>query len=185
SGAEENGTSGAAPGQSRPTGTAGQETAPAPGQEERETLPAASTCGLPDFQAEVLRRVNEMRSESRYCGATLHQPAGTLRWNSRLFAAAAGHSADMADNNYFSHTSPDGRTASQRVSDAGYNWRSTGENIAAGQRTIADVMRGWGDSPGHCANIMNPAFTEVAVSCAASNTSIYGQYWTMSLGTPR
>src|SRR5690606_34884089 len=124
SGAEKTDGAGTGSSQSRPAGTAEQEPAPVPA--ESEPLSAASTCGLPDFQAEVLRRINEMRAESRYCGATLNQPAGALQWNSKLFAAAAGHSADMATKNYFSHTSPDGRTASQRVAEAGYNWRSTG-----------------------------------------------------------
>ncbi|WP_194727320.1 CAP domain-containing protein [Noviherbaspirillum malthae] len=129
--------------------------------------------------------INEMRAGSRYCGSTLYQPAKALAWNSKLFAAAAGHSTDMATKNYFSHTGLDGRSPSQRVTAAGYNWRTTGENIAAGQKTIADVMKSWNDSPGHCANIMNPNFTEVAVSCVASSNSTYKQYWTMSLGAPR
>lgn len=132
-----------------------------------------------------MRLINEARAASRSCGSTLYQPARALTWNSKLFNAAAGHSTDMAVNNYFSHTSKDGRTASQRVTAAGYSWRTTGENIAAGQRTIQDVMNGWMASPGHCANIMNPNFTEVGVACAQNSTSTYKQYWTMSLAAPR
>jgi len=150
-----------------------------------DTLPASTTCGLPNFQQEMLRLINEARAASRSCGATPYQPAKPLAWNAKLFNAAAGHSTDMATNNYFSHTSRDGRTASQRVTAAGYVWRATGENIAAGQRTIQEVMQGWINSPGHCANIMNPAFTEVGVACALNSTSTYKQYWTMNLAAPR
>ncbi len=119
------------------------------------------------------------------CGNTLYQAAAPLAWNGKLFDAAAGHSLDMANNNYFSHTSQDGRSFSQRISDAGYAWSAVGENIAAGQRTVEDVMNGWLQSPGHCANIMNGSFTEVGVSCVSNDASSYKQYWTMDLARPR
>jgi uncharacterized protein YkwD len=55
----------------------------------------------------------------------------TLAINSSLSTAAYLHSKDMAENNYFSHTSLDGRTFDQRIVAAGYtNWTALGENIA-------------------------------------------------------
>ena len=46
-------------------------------------------------------------------------------------SAAYLHSEDMAVNNYFSHTSPNGTTFVQRIEAAGYtNWMALGENIA-------------------------------------------------------
>ena len=130
-------------------------------------------------------RVNLARASSRMCGNTLFNAVAPLAWNARLFDAAAGHAQDMATNNYFSHVSQDGRTFSQRITDAGYVWSAAGENIAAGQTTVADVMNSWLQSPGHCENIMNGNYTEVAVSCASNDASTYKQYWTMELARPR
>jgi uncharacterized protein YkwD len=48
------------------------------------------------------------------------------------------------------------------------------------------VMDGWIASAGHCANLMNPRFKEVGVSCVPGTASSrYNTYWTMNLGAPR
>lgn len=148
------------------------------------SLDAGSTCNLANFQADLLRQINAARAAGRSCGATAYAPTTPLAWNTRLFAAAEGHSRDMATNNYFSHTSLDGRSASRRVTDAGYVWRATGENIAAGQRDVTTVMNGWLASDGHCRNIMNPSYQDVAVACVQQAGSTYGRYWTMTLARP-
>jgi uncharacterized protein YkwD len=65
-------------------------------------------------------------------------------------------------------------------------WSSWGENIAAGQRSVADVVAGWMASDGHCANIMAPGFRDVGLACVGGNTgTTYGTYWTMVLGSAR
>ena len=88
----------------------------------------------------------------------------------------------MANQNYFDHTSKDGRNPGQRMSAAGYSWSAYGENIAAGQTSAASVMAGWMESPGHCSNIMNKNFRDVAVACVVNSSSTYKRYWTMNLG---
>jgi uncharacterized protein YkwD len=50
-----------------------------------------------------------------------------------------------------------------------------GENIAFGPPTIAEVMQGWFNSPGHCKNLMNPEFKEIGV--AEDRT-----YWVQDFG---
>jgi hypothetical protein len=55
-----------------------------------------------------------------------------LAMNPALLAIAEGHSQDMYTQNYFSHTDPNGTTAFQRMTNAGYNYISAGENIGAG-----------------------------------------------------
>lgn len=147
-------------------------------------LDQALVCGLPNFQDEILARVNQARASSRMCGSTAYQAAPALSWNSNLFNAAAGHSFDMATTNFFSHTSLDGRDFGQRISAAGYTWHAIAENIAGGQSTIAEVMTTWLDSPAHCANIMSGSYSEIGVACVASASSTYQRYWTMDLGHP-
>lgn len=146
------------------------------------------SCGLngaAGIEAEITQRVNALRAAGAVCGTTAYAAAAALVWNSTLLAAAKGHSADMAQKNYFSHTSQDGRTAGQRITTAGYNWSAYGENIAAGQTTVEQVMTGWINSPGHCQNLMNPNFREVAVACVRNDAADYRLYWTMDLGRGR
>ncbi|MDF3036562.1 MAG: hypothetical protein K0S28_1836 [Paucimonas sp.] len=133
----------------------------------------------------MLTLVNQARSNTRMCGTTFYNAAPPLRWNTNLTTAAYGHSLDMATNNYFSHTSLDGRTFSQRITNAGYAWSAAGENIAAGQTSVSSVMNGWLNSPGHCANIMNATYVDIGVACERNDSSTYKLYWTMNLARPR
>lgn len=148
---------------------------------------ASATCNLPDFTNAVLSRVNQWRASGANCGSEgSFGPAAPLAWNTLLANAGAAHSQDMAAMNYFSHTGSDGSSPSQRIDAAGYAWSSIGENIAAGQRSVNEVVDGWIASPGHCANIMNPGFVEVGVACVPGTaTDAYPTYWTMELARPR
>jgi uncharacterized protein YkwD len=139
---------------------------------------------MPGFQADLLQQINAARATARECGANPMPAAAPLRWHVRLFSAAARHSIDMAQNDYFSHTSLDGRSMGERVSHEGYAWKAVGENIAAGQGSVSAVMATWLSSPGHCANIMRTSYAHVAVSCVRQTGSRYGRYWTMVLAKP-
>ena len=145
-------------------------------------LSPATSCGLSGLREAVLAQVNTARAAARSCGGQAMAAARPLAWNDVLFSTAARHSVDMASRNYFSHTSPEGVDMGQRASAEGYAWSSLGENIAAGNSTVSGVMALWLASPGHCSNIMNPAFTEVAVACVARPGTVWGTYWTMALG---
>ncbi|MFC3572280.1 CAP domain-containing protein [Streptomyces yaanensis] len=97
-----------------------------------------------------------------------------------LAAAAQAHSADMVARAFYAHTSPDGREPWDRAAAAGSRHRTVGENIACGQRSPAEVVRGWMDSPGHRANILKPAFTHMGVGFAGGGRA--GTYWTQLFG---
>ena len=53
----------------------------------------------------------------------------------------------------FSHTRPNGSSFSTALTEAGASFAVSGENIAYGQRTPAQVMEAWMNSAGHRANI--------------------------------
>jgi uncharacterized protein YkwD len=91
----------------------------------------------------------------------------------------------MGDYNFFSHTGSDGLTVGDRVRNAGYDWSAVGENIAAGQQTINTVMMVWLESPGHCANIMRPIYTEFGAASYSVYGSDYSIYWTQVFARPR
>jgi hypothetical protein len=105
-----------------------------------------------------------------------------LKQESHIDDAALRHSTDMAVNNHFSHTGTDGTSGGDRMSDAGYNWYTWGENIAAGYTSPAAVMAGWMDSPGHHANIMHTAFREMGHSYVYLGSSSYRHWWTQNFG---
>jgi uncharacterized protein YkwD len=145
------------------------------------------TCNLTNFQADMLAAVNARRRAGATCGANGNFPAAPdLVWNAQLTQAAASHSDDMVANNFFSHTGSTGSTLGTRVTAAGYAWRGVGENIAAGQTTVTQVVDGWMKSDGHCANLMNASYKDIGVACVsgtASNT--YRTYWTQDFGTAK
>lgn len=142
-------------------------------------------CGTssPDArQAELVTRINALRAQGAVCGTTSYAPAPPLVANSVLLKAADAHALDMATQNYFAHVSVDGRTPPQRLINAGYNYSNMGENLAAGQASVEAAMSDWIASPGHCQNLMNPAYRDVALSCASKPTATYRSYWVMELG---
>jgi uncharacterized protein YkwD len=152
---------------------------------QADSTAADITCGLPDFKTEALRLVNARRAAGASCRSNGNfPPAPPLRWQTQLAEAAYGHSRDMATRDYFSHTSQDGRSLSQRVSAVGYGWSALGENIAAGYGSVQAVVDGWMASDGHCANLMRSSYTEMALACARDEGSTYRLYWTQVLARP-
>ena len=147
--------------------------------------PSAS-CSADDatMRARMLQLINDARAQARTCGLIEYSATTPLSWNTVLASAASKHSTDMAEHNFFSHTGSDGSSASQRVTREGYIWQTVGENIAAGRDTAEQTVNDWLNSEGHCRNLMNPAFTEVAVACVEDSSSDYQRYWTNNLAAP-
>jgi uncharacterized protein YkwD len=133
----------------------------------------------------ILALVNQARTEARSCGNKAFKAARPLRWNDALARASRLHAEDMAQHNYLAHEGRDGSKPAERVALAGYKYRSTGENIAGGQLRPEDAVAGWLKSPPHCANLMNPAYTEMGVAFAVDAASDMGVYWAQAFGTPR
>lgn len=148
----------------------------------------APPLALPD-QMEVgrtiLALVNEARASARHCGDRYFQPARPVAWNDVLAQAAREHSGDMAAHRRFSHRGSDDSEVAQRATRAGYRWRHIGENIAAGQTSAQEAVAGWLESPGHCANVMNPDFSEMGAGYAISRARMPGfAYWTQVFAMP-
>ena len=130
----------------------------------------------PVDKALLLQLVNDARKKGCKCGDTYYYAAPPLTWNDQLAEAASAHSNDMHKKKYFSHVSPNGDKAGERIEKAGYHWLQYGENIAMGQKNEKELVEGWLKSPGHCKNIMNKLYKEMGVARA-------GTYWTQTFGT--
>lgn len=129
------------------------------------------------FENAVLEETNRVRAQGADCGERgQFEAAPPVRLNSALRCAARAHSVDMAERNYFSHDDPEGLGSVERVANTQYRWFALGENIAAGYPTPEAVVLGWKESDGHCANMMNPNFTQLGVGYFPGGT--YSHYWT-------
>lgn len=80
-----------------------------------------------------------------------------------LMRAAQRHACDMAERGYFSHSDPAGTRPSQRVRRAGYKSCLTAENIARGQKSVAEVHSAWMGSNGHRKNILLPDIRDIGI----------------------
>lgn len=96
--------------------------------------------------------------------------------NAALSKMARDKSADMRDKNYFDHQSPTYGSPFDMMKKYGITYRAAGENIAAGQKTPEEVVKGWMNSPGHRANILNAHYTTIGVGYVTGGS--YGSYWT-------
>lgn len=138
-------------------------------------------CEVPGMRQAILQQVNAVRARGYNCSGQAFGTARPVGWNEQLFSAAAVHSTDMANNNYFAHRSLSGTRVLERAEAQGYKWQSVGENIAAGDTNVPGVMQSWLNSPKHCQAIMDPEYVDVAVACMSRPGTTYGTYWTMVL----
>ncbi|GAA2265221.1 hypothetical protein GCM10010145_43190 [Streptomyces ruber] len=139
------------------------------------TAAPASAATPAEMRAAVISLTNAERSRAG-CPALQGSPA--------LDTAAQRHAQDMADHDFFGHDGSDGSTMVSRAEAAGYTgWRALAENVAAGRPTAADVVRGWMDSPGHRANILDCSLKHIGVGYAYGAGTTYGHYWTQDFGT--
>jgi uncharacterized protein YkwD len=124
----------------------------------------------------VLELVNAARAQRRKCGREQFEAAQPLALSAMLNEAALRHARDMAERGSLGHQGSDGSQSGDRITRAGYRWRGSGENVAAGQRDADAVVAAWLDSPDHCATLMGPLFTEMGVAFAlapSKNPAIY------------
>lgn len=112
--------------------------------------------------------------------------AAPVTLNPRLTGAARKHSQDMADKNYFEHTSQNGTMFMERIQAERYNYQTVGENIArtSGNQnnvTLTTLMDSWLASFGHCTILMNGNFKNVGIGIAYDAT-VNKTYWTTDFG---
>ena len=119
---------------------------------------------ITSFEQQVIDLTNEKRAS---------RGLKPLNANWELSRVARYKSQDMANNKYFSHTSPTYGSPFNMIKNFGIKYRSAGENIAYGQRTPAQVVNSWWNSAGHRANMLNANYTDSGVGYVAN-----GNYWT-------
>lgn len=93
-----------------------------------------------------------------------NEPA--LQLNAQLTAAAQAKADDMAQRNYWSHVTPDGKQPWTFIQKAGYPFQAAGENLAYGFGTSDQIVTAWMQSTEHRANMLNPNYQDVGFATA-------------------
>lgn len=133
-----------------------------------KSTPKPSEDNLPETPVlQVIDLVNQARSDAG---------CDPVKVDQRLNRAAAKHSVDMAERNYFSHDTPEGEDFAERIRAEGYPSPGA-ENIAQGQRNARTVMEAWMQSEGHRNNILNCELTAIGVGFAREEF-----VWTQDFG---
>ena len=118
------------------------------------------------MEEEVVKLVNEERAKYGL------QP---LQISEKLMQTAREKSKDMATNNYFSHTDPNGYNMARDLNVA--------ENVHGGSSDPKGAIYSWLNSKGHRENILNPNDKYIGVGFAKNNNSEYSNYWTQQFGS--
>ena len=135
----------------------------------QEILPVANYRPRTDqLEVQMLDLVNRDRTDPSTVQETKGR-ARPLQWDGRLAEVARLHSEEMAREGFFGHEGMDGSDPANRVTRAGVQWRSTGENIAK-CRDVAEAEAIFMDEPkfqqNHRGNILNPSYTHIGVGIA-------------------
>lgn len=115
-----------------------------------------------EVESEIHRLVNEERVKAG---------KQVLQWNERLAELARKHSADMRDNDYFSHGNFAQRIRTVCGGAAGENiFYSYGKDST---QIAKAAVTAWMNSPGHKANILSSLYHSEGVGIAVSETKVY------------
>jgi len=92
------------------------------------------------------------------------QGLSPLVLNSQLSAAALAKAQDMFDNQYWAHTSPQGKQPWDFIKAANYRYRVAGENLARDFYNTGDMVQAWMNSPTHKENILNGQYQQIGIA---------------------
>jgi len=106
--------------------------------------------------------VNENRAE---------RGLNELSENEELRKAAEAKAADMVNNGYFNHISPQGVAPWFWMKKSGYDYYYAGENLARGFIDANSVFDAWMRSKTHRANILNRNYTDIGVAVVSAEIS--------------
>jgi uncharacterized protein YkwD len=143
----------------------------------RAATPRTPTLGSADSPDDVSvprissRRIREIESLEQQCFDEVNRVRRNrrlpqLNFSEELLPVARGYSRRMAEQHFFSHIDPEGRTVRDRVDEADIKWRIVGENLAYSNgylNPVAASVSGWMESPGHRRNILEPDYNLTAI----------------------
>jgi uncharacterized protein YkwD len=103
----------------------------------------------------------------------LRHKLAKVEWDQTTSEVARGHSQDMFETNYFSHSSKTYGELSDRLETAEVVYQLAGENIAANYIDGPAVVEGWLNSKGHRETLLHNDYTHLGVG-------VYHKYYTQN-----
>ena len=132
--------------------------------EEAEKLALLQEAATVASADDGLALVNEARTEAGL---------GAVSYDTTLNVLAYQRAAEISE--CWGHLRPDGSLCFTILDQNGVNYSACGENIAAGQENISEVINMWLNSEGHRANILNGAYNRMGIAVYYGGE--YGTYW--------
>lgn len=126
---------------------------------------SSNSSGLSADELEIFNLINTQRTNNGL---------SALKIDSEVQNVARIKAKDMAENNYFSHTSPTYGSPFDMLKKFGISYKSAGENIAGNSSNQAAVTA-WMNSSGHKANILNSSFNYTGIGVVSNNK--YGKIY--------
>jgi uncharacterized protein YkwD len=122
-------------------------------------------------QAPAEYALSELEFVEGYCFKEVNrqreaQNLAPLIFAPELLPLARGYSRRQAEEEFFSHIDPQGRTTENRIREAGIKFLVIGENLSQAKGyldPVPDVVQQWMSSPPHRINILNIEYQYAAV----------------------
>ena len=140
---------------------------PTPTPEPTPTPAAGPETDLAAMRQEMLAIINAARAQ---------EGLPPLALSAQLCQAAQVRAQELVQHIAADHKRPDGRECFTVLDEMSISYQTAGENIAAGQRSVEEVMDSWMNSPGHRANLMHTAFGQIGIGLYYQPGG-YGYYW--------
>lgn len=116
-----------------------------------------------EMEQQILEWTNQERAKAS---------APPLKWNNRLALAARLHSDEMAKQKDLNHQLKGEPAFTERLSERGARFSSAAENVGYAD-SAEELQSGWMHSPGHRANLLNPAYTEMGVGIVRAGNRLW------------
>ena len=108
-------------------------------------------------EKDVIREINMLREKESLPPLTI---------NLLLEGSAQLKADNMAKENYWAHTTPNGDKPWILFREMGYNYIKAGENLARGFEIAEKVVEAWFNSPGHKELMLDPKYKEIGIGQA-------------------
>lgn len=126
-----------------------------------------------DWRERMLARINDARAVAG---------SRPLRMCPALTRSAQWYASQMMRDDRVSHTGADGSSTEQRITRSGYRGVLLGENLAAGQATVAKAVDAWGRSSSHFTAMTDPRFRHVGFGYERGRSGQYDTFWVQHFG---
>jgi uncharacterized protein YkwD len=84
----------------------------------------------------------------------------------------------MYNHHFIGHHGSNGSKIGDRATEAGYDWKSVGENVAWGDLSVKGAVSGWLESPSHCMTLMHGGYKEMGVARQGKYyVQLFGHKW--------